>query len=108
MVVWRCQSKNKCQWKRNQIHRNFLTWGRDRIGLKNNRLSGTCRKILNELYISASKCPKREEWDTHKKEENKDSPMVVNLVKKINLLVQETYEAQVEEIQTNKTSYIDT
>lgn len=82
MVVWRCPSKNKCQWKRNQIHRNFLTWGRDRIGLKNNRLSGTCRKILNELYISASKCLKREEWDTQKKEENKDSPMVVNLVKK--------------------------
>lgn len=51
----------------------------------------------------------KEKNETHtKKEENKDSPMVVNLVKKINLLVQETYEAQVEEIQTNKTSYIDT
>lgn len=35
----------------------------------------------------------KEKNETQKKEENKDSPMVVNLVKKINLLVQETYEA---------------
>lgn len=37
--------------------------------------------------------PKKRRMRHTKKEENKDSPMVVNLVKKINLLVQETYEA---------------